>query len=54
MLGPIDYVVLGFKGNKFDGSIIKELTDATSKSIIRVIDMVLIIKEKDGRICRTT
>lgn len=26
MLGPIDYIVVGFKGNQFDGSIISELS----------------------------
>ena len=28
MLGPIDYVVVGFKGNNFDGTILEELGKA--------------------------
>jgi hypothetical protein len=50
MLGPVDYVVVGFKGNSFDGSIIKELSKAVKKNTIRVIDLLFIIKDKDGNI----
>jgi len=48
MLGPIDYVVVGFKGNNFDGSIIGALIKAVDAGIIRVIDLVFIIKDADG------
>ena len=50
MLGPVDYVVLGFAGSKFDGSIMHELTAASSKGIIRVLDMIFIIKDKGGNV----
>src|ERR1043166_9380266 len=50
MLGPIDYVVVGFKGNNFDGSILKALSEAMNKNIIRVIDLVFIMKDKDGTV----
>lgn len=50
MLGPIDYVVLGFDGNNFDGSIMNELSNATSNLIIRVLDLVFIIKDENGNI----
>jgi hypothetical protein len=48
MLGPIDYVILGFDGNNFDGSIMNELGNATSNMIIRVLDLVFIIKDENG------
>jgi hypothetical protein len=48
MMGPVDYVVIGFNGSNFDGSILDRVVDATEKNIIRVIDLVFIIKDKDG------
>ncbi len=48
MLGPIDYVVIGFEGNNFDGSILSELAKATDSGAIRVVDLVFIIKDAEG------
>jgi hypothetical protein len=53
MLGPIDYVIIGFEGNNFNGSILDELGKATASDIIRVIDLLFIIKDKDGTIHET-
>lgn len=50
MLGPIDYIVVGFKGNNFDGSILSELSSAAESGAIRVVDLVFIIKDADGNI----
>jgi hypothetical protein len=50
MLGPVDYVVLGFEGNNFDGSILKELTKAVNQGIVRVIDLLFIMKDSDGTV----
>jgi hypothetical protein len=48
MLGPIDYIVVGFKGNNFDGSVLEELGKAVESGAIRVVDLLFIIKDKDG------
>jgi hypothetical protein len=50
MLGPIDYVVVGFDGNNFDGSILSELAKAVDSGVIRVLDLIFIIKDKDGNV----
>ena len=50
MLGPVDYVVLGFQGNRFDGSIMRELTKAVDDGIIRVIDLLFIVKDAEGNV----
>lgn len=50
MLGPIDYIVVGFKGNNFDGAILKELGKAVDSGVIRVVDLLFIIKDKDGSV----
>jgi hypothetical protein len=50
MIGPVDYVVLGFEGNNFDGSILRELTKAVDNDTIRVLDLLFIMKDKDGAV----
>ena len=50
MMGPVDYVILGFKGNNFDGSIMSELTKAVDSGIMRVLDLLFIMKDKDGTV----
>ena len=50
MLGPIDYIVVGFKGNNFDGSILEELGKAAASGAIRVVDLLFIIKNADGTV----
>ena len=50
MLGPVDFIVVGFKGNQFDGSILNELSTAVKNHIIRVIDLLFIMKDKDGNV----
>ena len=50
MLGPIDYIAVSFAGNHFDGSIVDELGKAVENGTIRVIDLVFIVKDKDGAV----
>lgn len=50
MLGPIDYIAVGFDGNNFDGSILSELSKAVGSGVIRVIDLLFVIKDKDGNV----
>lgn len=48
MRGPIDYIIVGFDGNKFDGSILKAIADAAEKGIISVLALSVITKDADG------
>jgi hypothetical protein len=50
MLGPIDYIAVSFKGNNFDGSVLKALANATKSGVIRVVDLVFVIKDADGHV----
>ena len=50
MLGPIDYIAVGFKGNNFDGSVLEELAKAVDSGVIRIVDLLFIIKDADGSI----
>ena len=47
-LGPLEYVVIGFAGNRFDGSIAREIQKVVEKKIIRLVDVVFVGKDADG------
>ncbi len=50
MRGPIDYIIVGFSGNKFDGSILKALGDAIDKGVIDLVALALISKDRNGNV----
>jgi hypothetical protein len=45
MRGPIDYIIVSFDGNRFDGSILKAIADASEKQIIGVLALSVISKD---------
>jgi hypothetical protein len=47
-LGPVDYIVVEFPGSKFNGEIAPTLVDLVDRGIIRVLDLIMIVKEADG------
>jgi hypothetical protein len=47
-LGPLEYVVIGFEGNRFDGSIAREIEKVVEKKIIRLVDVVFVGRDADG------
>lgn len=49
-LGPLEYLMVAFKGNRFTGQIISELQAAQEKGIIRVIDLLVIKKDEQGNV----
>ncbi|HSX29072.1 MAG TPA: DUF6325 family protein [Candidatus Saccharimonadales bacterium] len=48
--GPIDFIIVGFEGNEFDGSIMQSLTDALDKGVIGLIAMSVIRKDDTGKV----
>jgi hypothetical protein len=50
VLGPVEYVILSFPGNKFTGEIAPALQEVVDKGIIRIIDIVFAIKDQDGTV----
>jgi hypothetical protein len=50
MRGPIDYIIVGFEGNKFDGSILKSIADSIDKGIIDLIALAIITKDESGNV----
>jgi len=47
-LGPVEYLMLTFPGNKFNGQISKALGDLVESGTIRILDLTFIIKHPDG------
>lgn len=49
-LGPIDYVVIEFPGNRFNGELTPALVDLVRSGLVRIIDLVFIHKDDDGTV----
>jgi len=47
--GPVDFIALEFKGNQFKGEILPALLDLVQKKIVRVIDFIVVMKDKEGK-----
>jgi hypothetical protein len=47
-LGPLEYVVVGFKADRFDGTIAKELEKIVAAGVIRIVDIVFVAKNAGG------
>ena len=49
-VGPVEYMVVAFPHNKFDGSIASALGELTDAGTIRVLDLAFVMKHGDGSI----
>jgi hypothetical protein len=49
-LGPVEYIVIGFPGNKFKGDILPALGDLVDNGTIRVMDLAFVSKDADGSV----
>ena len=47
-LGPVEYIVVGFPGNKFTGEIAPELIALVESGTVRVLDLIFIGKDDNG------
>src|SRR5262249_42839720 len=47
---PLEYIAIGFDGNEFKGEIIPAIRSAVDKGIIKVIDIVMAIRDGDGEL----
>lgn len=52
MRGPIDYILVGFEGLKFDGSILKSLGDALDNGVIALVALAFISKDAEGNVTK--
>jgi hypothetical protein len=49
-LGPLEYLVIGFEGNRFDGSIAHEIGKVVENKTIRLVDVVFVMKDTAGEV----
>jgi uncharacterized membrane protein len=49
-IGPVEYGVIAFPGNKFKGEIAPALQDLVKSGTIRVLDLAFVLKDKDGNV----
>jgi hypothetical protein len=48
VLGPLEYTVIGFEGNNFNGSIADEISRVVESGTIALVDLVFIGKDEVG------
>lgn len=46
--GPIDFLLLEFSADKMDGSAARALLDLVEQGIVRIYDLLVIVKDADG------
>lgn len=49
-VGPVEYMIVAFPGNKFNGEIAPALKDLIDSGTIRVIDLAFVLKDGDGSV----
>ena len=49
-MGPVDYLVVEFPGNKMTGEGLPLLVDLVDRGIIRILDFAFVMKETDGTV----
>ena len=49
-MGPVDYLILEFPGNKMTGEGFPLLVDLVDRGIIRILDFMFVMKDTDGSV----
>jgi hypothetical protein len=49
-VGPIEYLIVAFPGNKFKGEIVPALAELVENGTIRILDLVFILKDEEGNV----
>jgi hypothetical protein len=47
-MGPVEYIVVSFPGNKFTGRIAPELVALVESGTVRILDLIFIGKDAEG------
>jgi uncharacterized membrane protein len=48
--GPVDIVLIRFPGNNFTGEIAPALAEVVEAGIVRILDLVFVLKDADGNV----
>ena len=49
-IGPVEYLIVAFPGNRFRGEIAPALTDLVDAGTIRIIDIAFVAKDENGEV----
>jgi Family of unknown function (DUF6325) len=49
-LGPVQMLVVGFDGNRFEGRILAELERLSAINVVRVLDLLFVSKDESGAV----
>lgn len=49
-LGPTEFIVIGFAGNRFSGDVAPALAELTDSGLVRIIDLAVVSKDADGTV----
>lgn len=49
-IGPVEYMVVAFPGNKFNGAILPAIADQVEAGTIRIIDLAFVLKDDEGNV----
>ncbi|MFF2510533.1 DUF6325 family protein [Streptomyces sp. NPDC058086] len=49
-MGPIDYIVVEFPGNRMTGEGLPLLVDLVDRGLIRILDLMFVRKDEDGSV----
>ena len=47
-IGPVTYLEIEFQGKNFKGEIVPALKELVDKGMIRIMDLVIVLKDEDG------
>lgn len=47
-IGPVEFLLLGFDGNRFNGQIAPAIADLVGQGFIRLLDLAVVMKAADG------
>jgi uncharacterized membrane protein len=47
-VGPVEYAVIAFPGNRFNGDVVPALSELVENDVIHIIDLVFVHKDEDG------
>ena len=49
-IGPVEYMIVAFPGNRFRGEIAPALAELVEANTIRIIDLAFVVKDADGEV----
>ena len=49
-IGPVEYMIVGFPGNRFTGEIAPELAKLVEAGTVRILDLIFVGKVADGTV----